>query len=180
MVKDTPSEALRRLDVGSFKSAAYKGEKIPFLEEVIATIPPGRELVIELKSGADVLPVLQDMVSASDKKKQLVFIGFDFDAIAAAKKMFPENRCYWLSDNRKETLDKLEAVAAARLDGVDLHFLIIDKEVMDKAKALNLGVIAWTVDDPAQAKRLIALGVSGITTNRSAWLRAKVLGLEPL
>jgi glycerophosphoryl diester phosphodiesterase len=50
--------------------------------------------------------------------------------------------------------------------------------LMDKANALKLGVIAWTVDDPIQAKRLIDLGVSGITTNRSAWLRAQVLGLN--
>jgi glycerophosphoryl diester phosphodiesterase len=178
VVKDTPSDLMRGLDVGSFKGEHFKGEKIPFLEEVLEIIPSGRELVIELKSGADVLPFLEKTVAASAVKKQLVFIGFDFDAIAAAKRMFPENRCYWLSSNRKETLEKLDAVAAAGLDGVDLHFIVIDKELMDKANALKLGVIAWTVDDPIQAKRLIDLGVSGITTNRSAWLRAQVLGLN--
>lgn len=178
VVKDTPSDLMRELDVGSFKGENYKGEKIPYLEEAIATIPQGRELVIELKSGADVLPALEKIVAACPVKKQLVFIGFDFEAIAASKKMFPENRCYWLSANRKETLEKLDAVAAAGLDGVDLHFLVIDKELMDKANTLKLGVIAWTVDDPSQAKRLIDLGVSGLTTNRSAWLRAQVLGLN--
>lgn len=180
VVKDTPSEALRRLDVGSFKAETYKGEKIPFLEEVIATIPTGRELVIELKSGADVLPVLKDMVLSSEKKSQLVFIGFDFDAIAAAKKLFPDNRCYWLSANRKETMERLKDVAAAGLDGVDLHFSVIDPELMQQAAALKLGVIAWTVDDPVQAKRLIGLGVAGITTNHSAILRAQVLELNNL
>lgn len=178
VVKDTPSDVMRTLDVGVFKGEAYKGEKIPFLEEVLETIPPGRELVIELKSGADVLPFLEKTVAASAFKKQLVFIGFDFEAIAEAKKLFPENRCYWLSANRKETLEKLDAVAAAGLDGVDLHFIVIDKVLMDRANALKLDVIAWTVDDPLQAKRLIDLGVSGITTNRSAWLRAQVLGLN--
>ena len=180
VVKDTPAELMRVLDVGSFKGETYRGEKIPFLDEAIAGIPPQRELVIELKSGADVLPELGKIVSASDRKNQLVFIGFDFDAIVAAKKMFPENRCYWLSANRKETMEKLDQVALAGLDGVDLHFSVIDQELMQKTATLKLGVIAWTVDDPNEAKRLIGLGVSAITTNRSAWLRSQVLGLNVL
>jgi glycerophosphoryl diester phosphodiesterase len=35
----------------------------------------------------------------------------------------------------------------------------------------------WTVDSPAQARRLASAGVDGITTNRPAWLRQK-LGLD--
>jgi len=34
-------------------------------------------------------------------------------------------------------------------------------------------VLAWTVDNPEEAKRLIALGVKGITTNRTAFLRSQ-------
>ena len=43
---------------------------------------------------------------------------------------------------------------------------------------LRLEVYSWTVDDPAEAVRLIGLGVSGITTNRPGWLREQVPSLK--
>jgi len=41
-------------------------------------------------------------------------------------------------------------------------------------KNLNLELLTWTVDDPAEAKRLIDLGVRAITTNRPGWLREQL------
>jgi glycerophosphoryl diester phosphodiesterase len=35
-------------------------------------------------------------------------------------------------------------------------------------------LIAWTVDDPEVAKKLVELGVDGITTNRPGWLREQL------
>jgi glycerophosphoryl diester phosphodiesterase len=32
----------------------------------------------------------------------------------------------------------------------------------------------WTVNDPAVARRMAALGVDGITTDRPAWLRERL------
>ncbi len=174
MVRETGSEILRKLDVGSYKDSLYKGEKIPFLEEVLPVIPSGKKLVVEIKSGTDVLPVLETLVKRADNARQLVFIAFGWEVIVKLKQMFPENKCYWLSSNRNEILDKIDAAVAANLDGLDLHYAAIDKELMEKAAHANLEVIAWTVDDPVEAKRLIDLGVKGITTNRTAWLRAQL------
>ena len=174
MIRETGSEILRKLDVGSFKDSLYKGEKIPFLDEVLPIIPSGKKLVIEIKSGADVLPALETLVQQFDKKEQLVFIAFGWEVIVKLKQLFPENKCYWLSSNKKEILDKIDAAVAANLDGLDLHYAAIDKDLMEKAAHANLEVIVWTVDDPAEAKRLIDLGIKGITTNRTAWLRPQL------
>ena len=51
VIMDTHSDVLRTLEVGSFKDEKYRGEKIPFLEEIIQTIPHGKELVVEVKLG---------------------------------------------------------------------------------------------------------------------------------
>jgi len=173
-VKNTLSDDLRKLDVGLFKDSAYRYEKIPFLEEAIAIIPKNKNLVIEIKSGEDVLPALEMIVTTTGKKEQLVFIAFGWNTILETKKLFPKNRCYWLSNNKKEVLEKMEDVAAAGLTGLDLHFLVIDEALMQKARQLNLDVIAWTVDNPVEAKRLSNLGVKSITTNRTAWLRSQM------
>ena len=60
------------------------------------------------------------------------------------------------------------------LEGVNLKHSIIDEKVMANAKELGLEVLTWTVDEPEEAKRLVALGVKQITTNRPKWLRMQI------
>ena len=174
VVKETTLEEMRKLDVGSFKDSVFKDERIPVLDEVLATIPEGKKAVIELKSGMDVLPGMEKIVRQSGKQGQIVFIAFDWKTIVEAKKMFPEIPCYWLSSKKELLNDKMNEAVTAGLDGLDLQFSVIDEGLMKKAGELKLGIIAWTVDDPAEAKRLIDLGVIGITTNSTLSLRTKL------
>jgi len=75
----------------------------------------------------------------------------------------------------KQGLDKKMKLASEfGLDGVNLYYSIIDTELVSRAKDLNLEVLAWTVDDPSEAKRLIELGVTQITTNRPKWLKEEL------
>ena len=173
-VAETGSEILRGLDVGAFKDARYKGEKIPFLEEELALIPPHKKLVIELKSHSEILPELAKTIRASDKQKQLIFICFDRKTILETKVLFPDIPCYWLSGNKSDLLQNIRSIAENGLEGVDLHYSVVDEEVMALAKSLKLEVYAWTVDDPAEAKRLIKCGVKSITSNRPDWLKQQV------
>ncbi len=171
-VKETESKILRKLDVGSYKDEKFKGERIPFLTEEIDAIPKGKMLVVELKSYSEVLPELKKIVDKSGKQNQLIFICFDKTAILETKKLFPANRCYWLCGNKEMLKKEIKSIADAGLDGVDLSNSIIDEEVMALAKSLKLDIVAYTVDDPVEAKRLVNLGVKGITTNRPEWLKA--------
>ena len=41
-------DALRRVDVGAWKGARWRGASIPSLEEVLACVPAGKRLFIEL------------------------------------------------------------------------------------------------------------------------------------
>ena len=49
---------------------------------------------------------------------------------------------------------------------------LVDESMMKWARRRGLRVNVWTVDDPAEARRLVALGVHGIITNRPGALRA--------
>lgn len=173
-IKTTPSALLRDLDAGSFKSEQFKGEKIPFLSDIINLTPEGKNLVVEIKCGVEVIPHLQRILEKSEKTPQIVFISFDWEVIAETKKEFPSNACYWLSETKMGLKKKMEQSSEAGLEGVNLRYSIIDEEVMAQAKEMKLEVLAWTVDDPAEAKRLIALGVNKITTNRPRWLKEEL------
>ena len=174
-IAQTPSILLRDLDAGSWKGEEFKGEKLPFLSEIIETVPAGKTLVVEIKAGGDeIIPEIRRVVDNSNKKEQIVFICFGWKTIIATHKEFPDNKCYWLSSLKPGLKKKMEKAAAEGLTGVNLKHSIIDEEIMAQAKDLNLEVLSWTIDDPAEAQRLINIGVSGITTNRPKWLKEQM------
>jgi glycerophosphoryl diester phosphodiesterase len=173
-IADSPSTLLRDLDAGIWKDEKFKGERIPFLTEIIETVPAGKTLVVEVKCGVEVIPPLVRMMEKCTKKEQIVFIAFDWKTMVEVKNTFPENKCYWLSASKNGLYKKIVEAAENGLDGVNLHYSIIDEEVMKIAKENNLEVLAWTVDDPAEAKRLTELGVTKITTNRPDWLKEEL------
>ena len=173
-IADTPSTLLRDLDAGSWKDEKFKGEKIPFLSEMAETVPDGKTLVVEIKCGAEVIPLLQRFMEKCKKKEQIVFIAFDWKTILETKKAFPQNKCYWLSSSKNGLTKKIKEAAENGLDGVNLHYSSIDEEIMKAANENKMEVLSWTVDDPAEAKRLIDLGVTKLTTNRPAWLKEEL------
>lgn len=174
MIKDTDSGILRKLEVGSFKDEKYRGEKIPFLEEIIKTIPSGKELVIEIKCRSEVLPFLKKAINKYGKDKKLVFISFDFQTISETKKIFPNFSCYWLCSDSDLLQKNIKLVSGAGLEGLSLNYKIINEAVANQSKRLGLELFSWTVDNPEEAKRLISLGVKGITTNRPGWLKEQI------
>jgi glycerophosphoryl diester phosphodiesterase len=176
IIKEINADELRRLDAGSYMSPGFKDEKLPFLEELIATVPSGKELVTEIKCGPEVLPELKRIISSSRQDITYTFIAFDFQTITETKKLFPSNSCYWLCSNRELLKKNLSLVPESGIEGVSLSYGLINEEVAKQVKAMNKELYAWTVDDVDEAKRLMVLGVKGITTNRPGWLKER-LGL---
>ncbi len=173
-IAKTPSMLLRDLDTGVWKGEEFKGEKIPFLQEIIETVPDGKTLVVEIKSGEEILDHIDRILEKYGTNKNIVFIAFDWKTILATKKRFPDHKCYWLSESKSAVKKRMNEVSTTGLDGVDLSSKIVDQEIMDLARTAKLEVLSWTIDDPTEANRLIGLGVDGITTNRPKWLREEM------
>ena len=181
-VAESTSEELRKLDVGSFKSEEYAGEQIPFLADIVKTIPPGQKLYVEIKCGQEILPYLRELLAQSGKMSRIVIIAFDLETVTISKEMI-DVPTYWLkgTEKIKETEQWIphdpqlaQTVKEKGLDGLDVHYAGVNKEFVDAVKASGQKLYVWTVDDPEEAIRLIKLGVDGITTNRPGWLREQV------
>ncbi len=179
-IADTSSDQLRQLDVGHLKGEQFRGEKIPFLEEVLEILPPGKRLFVEIKCGKEILPYLKQAIEKSGKAKQIVLIGFGLETMVQAARDFPRIPCCWLRSTvvSKETKTPLphdpewiKTVKKDHLAGLDLNFAGVTQDYVTAAKKVGLKFFTWTVDDPDEARRLKKLGVDGITTNRPEFLR---------
>jgi len=185
-VVDQTFDELRALEIGKFGKWKDKNfsEKIPTLDEVLALIPDGKKLFIEIKVHQEILPALaQTLANSKVKPEQTVIISFNLDAVEGAKKMFPNRKAYWLRSYAKDKktgklpdLDEIITQAKqAGLDGLDLDYKFpLDEATIKKIKAAGLECHVWTLDDPVKAKELIKAGVDSITTNQPGTLRKEL------
>lgn len=194
VVSETPFAVLRTLDVGAWKGDDFRGERMPTLEEIIATVPKGKKIVIELKTGPEIVaPLTAILKDAPLDRDQILLIAFDQETVAQCKRQMPEVKAHWLvryaQDKAtgawtptRETVEKGLRQSHAdglgtqgNLDHVDAEFL---EELCD-AGLCEWHV--WTVDDPRVARMYQKLGAVGITTNRPGWMREqlKMLAATP-
>jgi len=175
---------LQRLDAGSSKAEKWRGEKLPSLEEVIAAMPEDKKLLIEIKVGPEIMPELVRAVRASRKEKQLIFQSFFPWVCTEVKKEFPQLPVYLLIACNQDAQTEAwaptiyQAIMDTRKNGLDgisaNNTPVIDAAAVQAVHAAGLILNVWTVDQFDTARRLLALGVDGIITNRPGWLRSQL------
>jgi glycerophosphoryl diester phosphodiesterase len=182
VIAESTLAELRTLDVGKWKGEKYAGERIPTLAEVLATVPAGKKVFIEVKPGPEVVPELLDAMKAAGlPPERTPVISFNAGVIAAVKKARPELPAYWivsLNAAKDKAPPAAELVAKAKeihADGLDLSASpALDAEYARAVRAAGLKLYVWTVNDVALARRMVAIGVDGITTDRPGWLREQL------
>jgi glycerophosphoryl diester phosphodiesterase len=178
-------EQLRLLDVGAYKGKRWAREKIPTLEEVIDTVPADKQLFIEIKGNARILEELKRVLdNSSISPEQPVLIGMDLTTMGTIKKDLSAYQVCWVcamkdekhmqaGSNRGEEL--IARALQAGLDGLDIKASKeVGKDFIARAKSAGMKLYVWTVNDPAEARRLFEAGVDGITTDRTQWLKTRL------
>lgn len=185
VVAESSLEQLKELDVGSWKDPKWRGEKIPTIKEVLATVPNGKKIFIEIKCGPEIVPVLKKSLSVSElSSDQTVVISFDQEVIRQVKRQIPQIKAFWLTGFRKNedtgewtpTLDTIhEILSDIKADGLDCRAgEVVTSSFVKSLKDAHLEMHVWTVDDPDEAQRLKDIGVQSITTNRPGWLKEQL------
>ena len=165
------------------KGDQFKGEPIPLLEDMLKNVLDKKTVYIEVKCGPEIVPFLNDTLKQFElKPEQTPVISFDSRVIAAFKKVRPDVPAYWLvslgGKKPPSPVQILEKALEIKADGVDLSYSpILTKDFLKPIRAAKLKVYIWTVNDPADAVKLLKLGVDGITTDRPAWLKQEMIKL---
>jgi glycerophosphoryl diester phosphodiesterase len=189
-VAESTLDELRTLDVGSWKSARFTNERVPTLTEVLATVPEGRQIFVEIKCGPEILPVLKPQLAASAlKPEQITIICFNEAVVTEARKTMPQYRANWLTSYRQKTKtspwapsieDVLKNLRRAKANGLgsNANLRAIDLPFVEKVRYAGFGFHAWTVNDPQAARTFRSLGAESITTDRPAFIREALDGTQ--
>lgn len=183
VVKKSTLEELKKLDVGSYKDLKYAGTRVPTLDEVLGTVPAGKKIYIEVKCGPEIIPFLKRSISESGlHADQVIIIAFDRNVIQRTKKSLPGHKAFWLTSFRKTggqtspgTQEALEILHRIRADGLSTSSNGLTQGYLKSIRDAGFEHHVWTVNDPAQARKMKNWGTQSITTDRPALIRKALL-----
>jgi glycerophosphoryl diester phosphodiesterase len=150
---------------GSAWKASFAGERIPTIAEVLAfgkRRDAGLYLELKPRGPSGVEHNLVGALRAADEILRTVVLSFDRTTLMHVRRLEPLLVTGYLCEKSEGVAEQAVEVGARQLlPRADQ----ITPELLAEAHRRDLKVVAWTVNDPAQMRALIAAGVDGIITN---------------
>ena len=178
-VQDTPLEAIRELDAGQWRGPEFRGQKVPLLEEVFDAFADRLYFDVELKwdskAGNGLEQKVVEMIRRHGLESRCLLSSFNPYCLLRARRLAPELPTAHIWADTPELPPLLRHGAAAVLLPGPMA-----KPQGGRIRAWNAALfrllgsslLAWTVDDPAEGRRLLALGVRGLISNDPGRLKA--------
>jgi glycerophosphoryl diester phosphodiesterase len=167
---ERPWSELSRLDAGGWHSRGFAGEPIASLEAIAGfVLRNGHALNIELKptpgQEAETGRIVAREAARLWRGRSLppLLSSFEATSLAAAREAVPELPRALLLDALPTDWFEL-AVSLACAAVVTAHPLM-NTEVISRLHGAGLRALCYTVNDPAEAQRLLGLGIDGIITD---------------
>lgn len=139
--------------------------RLPSLEEYIGICKRyGKTSVLELKS-TFTDGEIREMIGRIEKMRwldEVIFIAFDYENLLKVRKVKPEQRCQFLTEQFSE--DLLTRLVKDDMD-LDIYYPAISEKDVKLCHENGVLVNVWTVDKKADAERLIGWGVDFLTSN---------------
>lgn len=166
-------QELKQLDAGRWFGESFAGQRIPTLAEVLDRFAGKVPLALEVKAGSAFFPGIEERVVSALREHQVLsqvaVASFDHHALFRLKELEPCLRTAALLVGRPMSMS---AVAGpSKVDAMALECGLVTKTEIDACRASGLQLVVWVVNEPAQMRHFIDLGIDGIITDRPDLLR---------
>jgi glycerophosphoryl diester phosphodiesterase len=171
LVKDHTLAELKQLDAGGWFDPSFAAERIPTLQEVVATV--GRHLLfnVELKTRSlrddGLASAVVRIVEDHHLLDRVVVSSFNPLALQWTRRRNP-----WIPVGLLYAPDSPLPLRRPwlrhwiELDALHPYYSMVDGGYMSWAREHGYRVNVWTVDEPGDMKQLVRLGVDAIISNR--------------
>ncbi|GAB2614749.1 hydrolase [Streptomyces capparidis] len=176
-VRDFTLAEIRTLDAGSWKGAAFAGEKVPTLKEYLDQLDrTGQNLLMEIKAPELYPGIEQQVVQVLGRegwldrwhvKHKLVMQSFSAESVKTFHGLQPLVKTGFLGTPAIADLPEYARFA----DQINPRYTTVTADYVDAVHAVRgvhgkpLEVFTWTVNDGEQARTLAETGVDGIITD---------------
>jgi glycerophosphoryl diester phosphodiesterase len=161
---------LAKLDAGSWHGRAFAGEPIPSLQNVARYVQRnGFALNIEIKPTPGLEHKTGRVVAREAARLWTgaatppLLTSFQPDALAGAIDTAPDLPRGLLIDRLWDGC--VEAAQQLRCVALVSAYVLLDAQLIARLRGVGLRLLAYTVNDPAEAHRLANLGIDGLITD---------------
>ncbi|MGG1552674.1 glycerophosphodiester phosphodiesterase [Paenibacillus ferrarius] len=168
---ETTSAELKAADAGSWKSAKYKGEHVPTLEEVIQAAKGHMKLNIELKNNGHSKRLVERtvaLIEANDFVKDCIITSFDAQFLHRVKELNPAIKTGLIVGQKPSDWEPI--LSSTNYDVISAAYTLVNGRFVDQCTEHRKEVYVWTVNDARMMRQMLALGVASIITNEPAKL----------
>lgn len=172
---------LKALDAGSWFDPAFAGERVPTLQEVFDAVGHCLLINVELKSLPGRSPGLEvevvRLVEDNNLMHRVIVSSFNPLALRKVKQLNPNVPTALLyGPDQPLPLRRAWLASLTPHEFRHPHHSMVDEPFMIWARQRGYRVNTWTVNEPDEMRRLLALGVDGIITDHPSLL-AEVLAV---
>ena len=167
---EQPWAALSQLDAGSWHSRLHAGEPLPTLAAIAAFVRGnGLLLNIEIKPTPGLEALTGQVVAGhaarlwADAAVPPLLSSFRPEALRGARDSAPQLPRALLLDSLWDGW--FDVAAAVGVHAVVTHHRLMDAALLERLRDAGWRALVYTVNEPAEAQRLLDLGVDGLITD---------------
>jgi glycerophosphoryl diester phosphodiesterase len=171
---------LKRLDAGAWRGAAFAGQRLQTLQEVLERFRGRTRFWIELKGGPDLYPDVEERIVGLLEVYDVIdgALVQTFDPAALARLRAFSRELSLGAVLARSPLDVERDVPPAA-NAVCPSAEILGVPEREAIRRLGRQCHVWTVNEPALMDRLVDWSVDGIITDRPDLLRARLQARSP-
>jgi len=159
---EVPYAEMKELDIGSWFSPEFSGERILTLKETIALVRGKAQLNIELKFNGhdkDLEAAVEAVVRETGFESECILMSLDYGGI---------RKVTALNERLKTGLTLTAGIGDPtrfEVDFLAVNANSVTRDLIERAHRAGMEIHVWTVNDPGQMLTMIHLGVDNIITD---------------
>lgn len=164
LVCDSTYEELQQLDAGAEYPEEYAGTKIPTLKDAIDTCKGKVMMNIELKTvrnDGELEKKVAELLRENHMEEQCIVTSFKQRSLVRIKKDDPDIVTGYIYSFGYSNRTNYEA-----MDVLSIDARYLTRQVVTGAHKKGIMVCAWTVNTSSEMRRMMAIGVDNIITDR--------------
>ncbi|MEW6358718.1 MAG: glycerophosphodiester phosphodiesterase family protein [Planctomycetota bacterium] len=170
-VEDLTLDQIRALDAGTWKGKRFAGERVPALRDALELLKGRAMPVIEIKDEGIASEVVGQIMKM-DMAANVTVICFNAETLRQVREFNARIRTSLLIGEKEAPPPNglIRLVRDAKANHPDLQWGLATRDCVEAFHAGGMPVWVWTVNEREAMRRIVVLGVDGITTDQPATL----------